>query len=76
MNSTKFGIICGGMVGGERDLPDELLNGKYGIAEVRYRVSNGQFNSVDSIEDAARALAWTMEHAAGLGGDPSKIFVG
>lgn len=79
-NTNSFPVIVwyhgGGMVGGERDLPDELLNGKYGIAEVRYRVSNGQFNSVDSIEDAVRALAWTMEHAAGLGGDPSKIFVG
>lgn len=77
---TSFPVIVwyhgGGMVGGTREIPDSLMNGEYGIAEVRYRVSDGQFNSTNSVEDAAAALAWVMEHVTSLGGDPKKIFSG
>lgn len=77
---TDFPLIVwyhgGGMTGGEREFPDDLLNGEYGLAEVRYRLSGKEFKSVDSLADAARALAWVMQHAASLGGDPAKIFVG
>ena len=77
---TSFPVVVwyhgGGMVGDEREIPDALFNGEYAIAEVRYRVSNGQSNSADSVEDAAAALAWVLEHASSLGGDPKKIFAG
>lgn len=66
----------GGLVGGGREIPDSILNGDFGIAEVRYRLSGKKHNSLDSIEDAGTVLAWVFEHAGSLGGDPEKIFVG
>jgi acetyl esterase/lipase len=64
----------GGLTGGARDFPK--YNGK-GIAFVSagYRLSP-QVPCPVFIEDAAAAVAWTIQHIAEYGGDPKMVFVG
>ena len=79
-DKTSFPVIVwfhgGGLVNGERQCPDVFLNGEYGVAEIRYRFSGEQFKATDSLDDAAKSVAWVMENAASFGGDPKKIIVG
>ena len=66
----------GGLIGGVRDFPDALMNGEFGVAEVCYRLSGEKYKATDSVEDAAKSLAWVLEHVESLGGESDKIFVG
>ena len=65
----------GGMTNSIRETPGELFNGKFAIAEPRYRLSP-HAKAPAQIEDAAKVIAWCFEHAAEYGIDRKKIFVG
>lgn len=64
----------GGLTGGQRGFP--AFEGQ-GVALVSagYRLSP-QVKCPVFIEDAAAAVAWTLNHIADYGGDPQKVFIG
>lgn len=72
---TVVWLHGGGLSGGARHflpLADE------GIAQVAvdYRLlGKGAAGGDDCIDDAAAAVAWTLEHIAGYGGDSNRVFV-
>ena len=63
----------GGLTGGK---PGFRSLGDDGIAQVavRYRFLS-ETDADGCIDDAARAIAWTLDHIAEYGGDPKKVFV-
>lgn len=64
----------GGFVGGKRDLPGQLQNKGFIVATVDYRLSP-DVKVVDCFDDAAAAVAWVVEHLAGYGGSPEKVYL-
>lgn len=64
----------GGLTGGQRDLPKFEGDG-VAFVSAGYRLSP-QAKCPEFIEDAAAAVAWTLNHIAEYGGDPKKVFVG
>lgn len=68
----------GGLEGGGRGEGDpfvtRMLAEGFGVVTAEYRVSpQAQYPAYN--DDAAAAIAWTIEHIAEYGGDPSKLFV-
>ncbi|RCH55786.1 alpha/beta hydrolase [Mucilaginibacter hurinus] len=64
----------GGITGGAKEIPKELLNKGYAIAGVGYRLSP-KVKAPVYIEDAAAAVAWVFKHIAKYGGSDKLIFV-
>ena len=64
----------GGLTGGRREIPEELLAGGLAVAGVEYRLSP-QTPVAGCLEDAAAAVAWVVRHIASYGGDPELIFL-
>lgn len=64
----------GGLTGGRRSIPTELLNQGIAIVNVDYRLSPSVYCE-DIIDDAAAAIAWTFKNIAEYGGDTNKIFI-
>ena len=64
----------GGLTGGEKELPRELLEKGYAVIGVNYRLSP-KAKAPAYIEDAAAAVAWTFQHIASYGGSPGQIFL-
>ena len=64
----------GGLTGGNKELPKELMNKGYAIVGVNYRLSP-KVTAPAYIEDAAAAVAWTFEHIGNYGGSSKLIFV-
>ncbi|MEG2240178.1 MAG: alpha/beta hydrolase [Alistipes sp.] len=64
----------GGLTGGDRFVPNELLTKDYVIVAVGYRLSP-HVSVSEIIDDAAAAVAWTFDNVARYGGDPSKIYL-
>jgi acetyl esterase/lipase len=64
----------GGLEGGSRYIPDQLRGKGLAVVPVDYRLSPKAKNP-DYLEDAAAAVAWTIEHIADYGGDPDKVIV-
>lgn len=64
----------GGLTGGWRHIPHELLREGAVVVGVGYRFSP-QVSVTQIIDDAACAIAWVMDNAAKYGGDPKKIFI-
>lgn len=64
----------GGLTGGNKAFPGGLKNKDLVLVAVNYRLSP-KAKCVNSIEDAAAAVAWTFDHIAEYGGDPKKIFI-
>lgn len=64
----------GGLTGGEKFLPEELIEKGYVVITPNYRLIP-YVNVEDCIDDAAEAVAWAFLNASNYGGDPSKIFV-
>ena len=71
---TVVWLHGGGLEGGSKHIPDELLEQGMAVVAVNYRLSP-QARHPAYIVDAAEAVAWTFKHIAGYGGDASKIFV-
>ena len=64
----------GGLTGGRREIPEELLAGGFAVAGVEYRLSP-QTPVAGCLEDAAAAVAWVVRHIASYGGAPELIFL-
>ena len=64
----------GGLTGGWRDIPRELLRDGAVVVGVGYRFS--PHVAVDQIiDDAACAIAWVMDNISLYGGNPAKVFI-
>lgn len=64
----------GGLTGGWRDIPRELLRDGAVVVGVGYRFS--PHVAVDQIiDDAACAIAWVMDNISQYGGNPAKVFI-
>ena len=64
----------GGLTGGERELPEQLMNKGYAVAGVEYRLSP-KVKAPAYIEDAAAAVAWVFQHIQEYGGSNKLIFL-
>ncbi len=64
----------GGLTSGQRFVPEPLMNRKLAVAAVNYRLSP-KVKCLDSIDDAAAAVAWVIENISAYGGNPSLVFV-
>ncbi len=64
----------GGLEGGNKYIPQELMNRGFAVVSVNYRLSPRVKNPA-YIEDAAAAVAWTFNHIEEYGGSKDKIFV-
>lgn len=64
----------GGLTGGRRDVPQELMQKGFVVVGVGYRLIP-HVATLDIVDDAAAAVAWVFDHIAGYGGSPSKIYI-
>jgi acetyl esterase/lipase len=64
----------GGLAGGQRSIPKELMNLGWAVVAVSYRLSP-TVKCPAYIEDAAAATAWTFKNMESYGGNPKKIFL-
>ncbi|KKN11499.1 hypothetical protein LCGC14_1025870 [marine sediment metagenome] len=64
----------GGLEGGEKHIPEGLLEKGVAVVTVNYRMHPKVKHPV-YIEDAAAAVAWTFKNIEKYNGDPKKIFV-
>ena len=72
--STVVWFHGGGLTGGKRSIPKELLAQGVAVVAVDYRLYP-KVKSPDYIRDAAAAVAWTFKNIAKFGGSDKKIFV-
>jgi len=64
----------GGITGGSKEIPTELMNKGYAVIGIEYRLSP-KVKAPAYIEDAAAAVAWVFQHISKYGGSPNLIFV-
>lgn len=64
----------GGLEGGEKYIPKELLEKGIAVVSPNYRLSPNVHHPA-YIKDAAEAVAWTLRNIDSLGGDPSQIYL-
>jgi acetyl esterase/lipase len=64
----------GGLIGGEKSIPDALRNRGWAVVAANYRLSPEVFAPA-YIEDAAAAVAWVFQHISEYGGDPERVIV-
>lgn len=72
--ATIIWLHGGGITGGRRDLPQQLLDKGYAIATVEYRLSP-KVKAPAYIEDAAAAIAWVFKNIGKYGGSDKLIFL-
>lgn len=74
----NFGTIVwfhgGGLTGGQKSVPEALMQKGYAVIGVGYRFSP-KVKAPAYIEDAAASVAWVFQNIARYGGDPKLIFV-
>ncbi|WZU47998.1 alpha/beta hydrolase [Stieleria varia] len=64
----------GGLTGGNRSVPKALQDKGIAVVAVNYRLSP-KVTSPTYVQDAAAAVAWTIQNISTYGGDPDKVFV-
>lgn len=64
----------GGLLEGERFIPDNLKNQNIAVVSVNYRLSP-KVSCPAYIDDAASAVAWVFRNIRKYGGDPEKIYI-
>lgn len=64
----------GGLIGGWRHIPQELLRDGAVVVGVGYRFSP-HVPVTQIIDDAACAIAWVMDNISEYGGNPDKVFI-
>lgn len=78
VNKKDFPTIVwfhgGGLEGGEKSIPQELLDKGFAVIAVNYRLSPRAKNPA-YIEDAAASVAWAFQNIAKYGGSENRIFV-
>ena len=72
--STLVWFHAGGLLNGERAVLDGFREQGFAVVSVSYRFSP-KVTAPAYIEDAAAAVAWTMDNIADYGGDADRIFV-
>ncbi len=72
--STIVWFHGGGLTGGDKYIPEGLLNKGVAVVAVKYRL-NPKVKAPVYIEDAAAAAAWVFKNIDKYGGDPSLIFI-
>jgi acetyl esterase/lipase len=78
MGSKNFSTIVwfhgGGITGGRKEIPKELMEKGYAVVGVGYRLSP-KVTAPAYIEDAAAAVAWVFQHIGDYGGNTHLVFV-
>ena len=64
----------GGLTGGSREIPEELLKEGLIVVGVEYRLSP-QVKTLEIVDDAAAAVAWVFNNIGEYGGDTSSIYI-
>lgn len=64
----------GGLTGGEKFIPGELMDHGYVVVAPNYRLIP-DVTVTECIDDAAEAVAWVINNIDKYGGDPTKVFV-
>lgn len=64
----------GGLVGGEKYIPERLRNQGFSVVSINYRLYP-KVKKPKYIEDAAAAVSWVFKNIERYGGDPDQIFV-
>lgn len=64
----------GGLTGGKKEIPEQLMEKGVGIVAVNYRLYP-KVKAPLYIDDAASAVSWVFKNVADMGGDPSLVFV-
>lgn len=64
----------GGLVAGEKGVPEPLKGQGLAVAAVNYRLSP-RARAPSYVEDAAAAVAWVFRNIGAAGGDPERIIV-
>lgn len=64
----------GGLEGGSKHIPQELMDKGFAVVAVNYRLSPHATNPAYT-EDAAAAVAWAFDHIDKYGGSKERIFV-
>jgi acetyl esterase/lipase len=64
----------GGITGGNKEIPKQLMEKGYAVIGVGYRLSP-KVSAPAYIEDAAAAIAWAFQHVEKYGGNSKLIFV-
>ncbi len=72
--STVVWFHGGGLTGGQRSIPKELINKGVAVIAVNYRLSP-KVPVTACVEDAAAAVAWTFKNIEQYGGSNARIFV-
>jgi acetyl esterase/lipase len=65
----------GGLTGGSRSGPEQLVAQGIAVVAAGYRLSP-RVTCPTYLTDAAAAVAWVLEHIADYRGDPQRVFVG
>jgi len=77
-NVKNFATIVwfhgGGLTGGGKEIPKELMDKGYAVIGVGYRLSP-KAKGPAYINDAAAAVAWAFQHIAAYGGSTQQIFL-
>lgn len=71
---TVVWFHAGGLTSGSRFIPDALQKQGIGVVAVDYRLSP-KVKAPAYIEDAAAAVAWTLNNIARYGGDPEQVYL-
>ena len=72
--ATVVWLHGGGITGGHRDLPKQLLEKGCAVVTVEYRLSP-KVKAPAYVEDAAAAVAWVFQNIKKYGGDKRFIFL-
>lgn len=77
-DKTNFSTIVwfhgGGITGGAKEIPKELMNKGIAVVGVQYRLSP-KAKAPAYIEDTAAAVAWVFHHIGEYGGNTNLIFL-
>lgn len=64
----------GGIIGGQKEIPEQLKNSGMVIIGVNYRLLY-RANIDQILDDTAASVAWAFKHAEEYNGSPKKIFI-
>jgi acetyl esterase/lipase len=77
-NKKNFATVVwfhgGGLTGGKKEIPKQLMENGFAIIGVGYRLSP-KVKGAACIEDAAAAASWAFHHIAEYGGNQDGIFL-
>lgn len=77
-NKKNFATVVwfhgGGLSAGNRSIPKAITAQGFAVVAANYRL-HPQVKSPTYIEDAAAAVAWTLQHIGRYGGDRRQVFV-